>query len=92
MKWKIRYDIMRRLPGAEFQSVCMHPSDEMGFETIGEANDVLKMLEAADGTLGTSAPTRYDIWPMAVHEDFGKMTFDDGTDEDGDVQNGSNYS
>lgn len=67
-EWKIRYDVVRRQPGDRptWISCCMY-GDKLGFETIGEANTVLKLMKAACDELDTQQS--FDVWPIAVHPD-----------------------
>lgn len=89
-KWSVRYDIMRRSPGErpDWASCCCF-GEQLGFSTVGEANDMLKLIRQAAGELDLHQT--YDVWPFAVHEDHGTMNFNlTGEEDDGDGESNDN--
>lgn len=71
--WTVRYDVVRKLPNGECLSCCFFPSGPPGFGTAHEAIGIMNDLAAAQkkaATIQGAAYAAYEVWPIAVHDDY----------------------
>jgi hypothetical protein len=81
--WSIEYIVVRRVPGGEFETVAFSNPGQ-GCKTVGEANEVLKMLQRADIALGEQRVASFTVQPVAIHKGFGtfELELPNGDTED----------
>ncbi len=70
--WSIEYIVVRRIAGGDFETVAFCNPGQ-GCKTVGEANEVLKLLQKADIALGEQRIASFTVHPVAIHKDFGSF-------------------